>query len=170
MANALPLGITTEIAAIPPIEENTRYVDCGVLSIGVEYRFLNNNLIAGSYEDTKDKDAVAERAPAGIDDEGLSFHVCDGESGTEYLRFDVFRDDPHYHYLRSDGTQQIVSYDTAAHGDMFDWATTCLRSRLPQMLEHAGAGDLAGRVDGRDVDQAMPAVLELAKAGLGANA
>ncbi len=166
----LPLGITTEIGAIPPVEENTRYVDCGVLSIGVEYRFLNNNLIEGSYEETKDKDAVAERAPAGIDDEGLSFHVCDRTSGIEYLRFDVFRDDPHYHYLRPDGTQQIVTYDTSAHGDMFDWATTCLRSRLPQMLKFAGARDLAGRVDERDVEAAMPAVLDLAQAGLGAHA
>jgi hypothetical protein len=165
-----PLGITTEIGAIPPVEENTRYVDCGVLSIGVEYRFLNNELIADNYQGTKDKDAVAEKAPAAIDDEGLSFHVYDRASGVEYLRFDVFREDPHYHYLRPDGTQQIVPYDTSANGEMFDWATTCLRSRLPQMLEYAGVRDLAGRVDDADLQAALPKVMELARAGQGAHA
>ncbi len=91
-----------------------------------------------------------------MEDRGWSVHVCDAATGAEYLRFDVFEGDPHYHYIHPGDHHFVVPFDRAASGDMTEWAIECLRRRLPEMLEHAGASDLAARVDRAQLEAAIP--------------
>jgi hypothetical protein len=163
MCNALPLGIRVDGGAIPPVEEHTTYVDVGALSIGVEYRLLTDDIVDDSYAGTEDAAEVDANRPDALDDEGVSFHVCDASDGREYLRFDAFRDDPHYHYIHAEGYQQIVVFDPSASGDMLQWSLGCLESRLPEMLRHAGAGELADKVDRALVAAALPGIATLAR-------
>jgi hypothetical protein len=85
--------------------------------------------------------------------------VCASGSLEEYLRFDCFRVDPHYHYITpAEGHQEIVKFDSVAHGDMMEWALGRLGDRLPQMLARAGATDLAEAVDPSAVSAVLPRV------------
>jgi hypothetical protein len=102
---------------------------------------------------------LEERAPVGgFTDEGVSIHVCATDGGHEYLRFDVFDDDPHYHYVDTSGqSNRVVAFDDVAHGDMLPWALDRLRTKLPSMLRAAGGQDVAA-----DVEALPPAELESA--------
>lgn len=78
-----------------------------------------------------------ERRAVG-DDGGGTVHVFDADM-TEFLRFDCFTHEPHYHYIYPDRPQRVVAFDTAAHGDMTEWVfDTVLPQRLPSMLAHVG--------------------------------
>ncbi|MCW2656512.1 MAG: hypothetical protein JWR06_705 [Jatrophihabitans sp.] len=147
---------------IPPVAANTRYVAAGAISIGVEYRLINEEIVQANLNahglDTSGPDV---RARMIADDGGVSLHVCDTETRTEYLRFDLFDGSPHYHYLAPGDYQINIPYDWFACGDMTSWALRCIRERLPEMLAFCGAQDLAGQVDPAQIEAAMPAVLEL---------
>lgn len=146
--------------AIPPIEENTRYVDAGALRVGVEYRYLTEQFLAsesGSVMPVRD-DLVK------FDSEGISIHVFDSEKSLEHLRFDIFDKDAHYHYIGPDGSNQVVVYDKAACGDMWDWTKRCLLDRLTDMLVRAGADELVNKVNQATVEAAMVEIENLAMA------
>ena len=96
----------------------------------------------------------------------MSIHVCDDGDGGEYLRFDAFDGDPHYHYLTPGVGHTVIIFDEAALGDMLPWTLHCLRERLPQMLTMAGAGDLVERIDIADVHAALPEIERLAERAL----
>ncbi|HLX88537.1 MAG TPA: hypothetical protein VKR22_08815, partial [Acidimicrobiales bacterium] len=85
----------------------------------------------------------------GFTDEGVSIHVNGTADGHEYLRFDVFDAEPHYHYNHPGEpvVNNVVEFDAVANGDMLDWALDCLRTRLPSMLAEAGGGDLVAAID-----------------------
>ena len=153
-------GITRyEIMPIPPIEAHTERFEAGVVSIGVEYRLLDDAITAAF--------AVTQgttEAPS-IDDRGVSLHVFggSGEDESEYLRFDCFEEDPHYHYVsHAKQTNEMVHLDPNAHGDPLEWALGCIRSRLPQMLDRAGAASLASQVDVSRIEEILPKVAEAA--------
>ena len=133
---------------MPPAPENTDYLEVGPLRIGIEYRKLDPATIEAAYDDGGDVAEIRENSPeGGFTDEGLSFHVESIEDNHEYLRFDAFADDPHYHYVdREAGTNNVVDFDVAAHGKMIPWILDCLATRLGPMLEHAGARSLASRI------------------------
>ena len=66
----------------------------------------------------------------------------------EFIRFDMFVDEPHYHYVdKAAGTNTLVFYDAVAHGPVVPWTLGQLRHRLPDMLRHAGGMDVADAVD-----------------------
>ena len=147
----------------PPDAEHTRYFDAGAVRIGVEYRDVDPESLTATYAGNAAHLAeLEERSPAGgFTDEGVSIHVC-GDDGHEYVRFDVFDDEPHYHYVHKpspegDIVNNVIAYDVVAHGDMLDWAIGRLRTRLPDMLRAAGGDDVAARLDdarvGRTVDE-----------------
>ena len=98
----------------------------------------------------------------------MSLHVYavppgDGGEPVEHLRFDCFDEDPHYHYVSvRDGSNVVAHLDPVAIGDPLAWALDRLRHRLPQMLAHAGASDLAERVDAAAIDDVLPRVTEAA--------
>jgi hypothetical protein len=112
---------------------------------------------------------LAKSPDGGFADEGVSLHVNGTADGHEYLRFDVFDGEPHYHYVHrvpegADPVNQVCDYDVNAHGDMLTWALDCIRTRLPQMLPHAGGADLVGQIDRAQLDAALDHVTDLAAA------
>jgi len=133
---------------VAPIPEATTYIPARALSIGVEYRLLTDDIIDAAFSrDLREASGIeADRPQAGLDDRGVSIHVCDAETGHEFVRFDNFGDDPHYHYIVPGSHNVVVPFDYVAHGDFLPWAFGRLRTQLPDMLREAGAADLADRV------------------------
>src|SRR5690606_35752057 len=117
---------------------DTRWFDAGAVRIGVEYRDVDPEALLATYEG--DADHLAElqaRSPeGGFSDRGVSLHVCGADDGHEYLRFDVFDGEPHYHYVvpGAETLNNVVEFDAVAHGDMLPFALGCLRHRLAEML------------------------------------
>ncbi len=147
---------------IPPVEEHTEVFDAGVVSIGVEYRLLNDAIAAAS---AIERAAGADASGGSLDDRGVSLHVFADVGGrrVEVLRFDCFQEDPHYHYVSWDErSNEMLHIDPVAEGDPLAWALERIRTRLPQMLERAGAADAASQVDLRRVDAVLPRVAEAA--------
>ena len=153
-------GVVYNMQPQPPVEENTRWFEAGVVTIGVEYREVDPENLVATYQDSAEDMAVLkERSPeGGFTDEGVSLHVRGTDDGHEYVRFDVFDAEPHYHYVRPPGGHNnVVPFDAVADGDMLPWALDRLRNRLSDMLTEAGGGDLAPRLDaavlGKVVDE-----------------
>lgn len=147
---------------IPPIKEQTEYIEAGAVTIGVEYRLLNEAIAnAGNLESAGGQDT----GNRGAEDRGVALHVFGKERGemVEYLRFDCFDEDPHYHYVSwKNKTNEMLHLDPIAEGDALEWALGCIQSRLPQMLARAGAADLAKRMDPVAIAAAMPRVTDAA--------
>lgn len=159
--------LTYRTLPVPAFEERTTRFEAGAVTIGVEYRLLDERTILEFYgPDARAKfDNVA---PAGmgdvVEEDGLCVHVFGTADGLEYLRFDCFDDAPHYHYLDPRGPRNVVvEYDAVADGPMLDWAFQALRTRLAPMLVEAGAGDLAVRVDQRELTRVLPRAVECAR-------
>jgi len=145
------IGKVYAIAPQPPVAEHTRYLRAGNVTIGIEYRTLDPEGLIATYEhDAAQLAELLERSPeGGFTDEGLSLHVCGTEDGHEYVRFDVFAGEPHYHYNHPGQpvVNNVVDFDVAAHGAMLPWALDCLRTRLGPMLAEAGGADLVAGLD-----------------------
>jgi hypothetical protein len=157
----MTIGTVYTAKPIPPEERVTTYVPAGPLTIGVEMRALDETVLVGHLEDAnaQQRAEVAANKAAVVDDGGISLHVCATAGRREYVRFDCFREEPHYHYIFSDGvTQEIMKFDEVAHGDMLDWALRQLATRLPQMLSKAGADELVASFDQAALDAALPEV------------
>ena len=153
--SSLSLGTVYAIAPQPADEASTRWIDAGPIAIGVEYRELDPESLLATYADNpQSMEDILKAGGATFVDEGVSFHVKSTEDGHEYLRFDVFEGEPHYHYIRKvsageEISNHIIPFDIAAHGDMFEWVLRCLRERLPAMLREVSAEGLV-----RDLDPA----------------
>jgi hypothetical protein len=149
---------------VPAFEERTARFVAGVVTIGVEYRLLDEATILEFYgSDARAK--FGNVAPAGIGDvvqeDGLCLHVFGTDDGLEYVRFDCFDDAPHYHYLDPHAPRNVVvEYDAVANGPMVDWALHALRTRLPAMVGHAGAVAVAASVDPAEIARVLPDVTE----------
>ena len=98
-------------------------------------------------------------------DQGVCIHVLGDVSGKdrELLRFDCFDQEPHYHYAPLDKNERRMLDKTTA-GNPLGWALTQLRTRLPEMLEHAGFAAVAGRLDRDQVERKLDEVEEAARA------
>jgi hypothetical protein len=148
----------------PPVEEDTQWLSGGVLRIGVEYRNINPANLSETYRDDPAALSEIEAATAGTGpvDAGVSIHVCGVDDGHEYLRFDMFDDEPHYHYIWPEGDHNhIVPIDVAAC-DVMEFAFSCLRHRLDPMLRKAHGGALADRLNQDDEARLIDEVEELA--------
>jgi hypothetical protein len=155
------IGTRYNSMPIPPVPEHTFSVAAGPLSIGVEFRHVDAAIIDATYGGGAVRLAADDTPqPPILHDRGASVHVCDGATGAEYLRFDLFEDDPHYHYIHPGEHQLVVPFDRAASGDMLAWTLARLSTRIRQMLECAGAPDLAGRIAPADIEAALPAVAD----------
>jgi hypothetical protein len=112
---------------IPLIEANSRWFDAGPISIAVEARALG------------DSPTRMVRGP--------SIHVFDAAHREEFLRFDVFGQVLHYHYILNKENSNILwGYDPDANGPMIPWVAAALRDRLPVMLHGIGEHALAKQV------------------------
>ncbi|WP_141004291.1 DUF7700 domain-containing protein [Nocardioides humi] len=117
----------------------------------------------------------------GYYDRGVSVYVNETSTGRDYLRFDCFEREPHYHYhhlhelrdagveismeyLRISGYAECVTmngmwhqlpFDSVANGDIRDWVLDRLGRRIAPMLREAGAAALADAVDQDVVARAL---------------
>jgi hypothetical protein len=156
-------GTVYSVQPIPPDPAHTVYVEAGSLRIGVEHRLLDNANLAANYEGGDMDEIQAAVAGQDIEDNGVSLHIVGSEDGHEYLRFDMFEHEPHYHYIEKSGERQtIMEFDRIAHGEMLPWALGQLRNRLPEMLRHAGGGDLVGKLDSGKIESSLIEVERLA--------
>lgn len=150
---------------IPPIEKHTRYIDVGNVRIGVEYRVLTDDLVAAIRPALQTATGEEEGQLVELDDSGVSLHVFAGPEGQqkEYLRFDCFSEDPHYHYVDwQNNSNEVLHIDPVADGDPLSWSLTRIGTRLPQMLGRAGAADVAKRVDMNLIEQSMQEIEQMA--------
>ena len=98
-------------------------------------------------------------------DHGPSLRIYGDVEGTpvQLLRFDCFVEDPHYHYVSwGERFNHMLHLDPVADGDPLLWALERIRTRLPQMLERAGAAALAATLDARALEAILPRVTEAA--------
>ncbi len=157
-------GTVYNVPPIPPDDAHTNYVEAGAIRIGVEYRLLDEAELAANYQGKQMEviqDALAGNA---VQDNGVSLHVVGSEDGHEYLRFDLFEQEPHYHYIDVSGKEQtIIDFDRVAHGPMLPWALAQIRTRLVPMLVRAGGAKLAADLDAERIAGCLVEVEKLAR-------
>lgn len=157
-------GTVYTVPPIPPDPEHTTYVDAGAIKLGVEFRLLDEAELEANYEGAamdEIKDALDGNA---VEDNGVSIHVVGASDGHEYLRFDMFEQEPHYHYIEPSGaSQRIVDFDRVAHGEMLPWTLEQIRSRLPAMLAHAGGAALVPELEEARIAAVLAEVEKLAR-------
>jgi hypothetical protein len=163
------IGKVYNIPPQPPVDAHNHVLPAGAITLGVEYREVDPTSLRDTYADNAAHLAeLEERSPeGGFTDAGVSIHVCGSDDGFEYLRFDVFDDEPHYHYVhRADGgdvVNQVIDFDAVAYGEMLPWAIERLRMRLPEMLRAAGGAQVADRLDMQVVAPVIDKVAEMAE-------
>jgi hypothetical protein len=139
---------------IPMVTEHCIPVDAGAVQLVVESRKLTNEIIGDTYHGAVD-------AAIPFDDFGATLHVCGTVDGLEYLRFDCFENEPHYHYIeQAVGANTVVRIDELAVGDPIDFSLACVEHHLPDMLRHCGVAGLADAVAG-EPDKVITAVAEV---------
>jgi hypothetical protein len=162
------IGKVYGIPPQPPVAEHTRVLPAGAVVFGVEYRVVDPDTLRELYSSNAEHlDEFENRSPyGGFYDRGVSIHVSGGD-GWEYVRFDVFDDEPHYHYIHrtTDGSvvNQVVDFDVTAHGDMLDWTVARLRTRLAEMLRAAGGAKVASELNESITTPAIDEVDRLAR-------
>lgn len=121
-------------------------IPAGPVTFVVEARSLTQDAIVANEEEQGRSDGI-EHDYDDLHDYGASLHVLGAASREEYLRFDCFDHEPHYHYIRNDLQRNVVvRFDDIAEGDALDWTVARVATRLPEMLEHANAVDVAAAV------------------------
>jgi hypothetical protein len=149
----------------PPVLADTTFVDASAIKIGVEYRELDSEGFQEIYRGTE-YEALALESDPQVDLAGVSLHVYDAQADVEYLRFDCFEGDSHYHYIHEwttpdDVDNHVVHWDEVANGPMLPWAFERIRTRLPEMLAEAGAEHLSDKVDAQAISRAVDQVEEI---------
>lgn len=156
-------GTVYSVPPIPPDAEHTTWVEAGAISIGVEYRLLDDAELAAHYQGEQMTEIQRATGGNAVQDNGVSLHVADSSDGHEYLRFDLFQQEPHYHYIELSGDKQtIVDYDAVALGPMLPWALAQIRTRLAEMLSFAGGEALVPKLDAARIDASLVEVEKLA--------
>ncbi|HEY7107658.1 MAG TPA: hypothetical protein VH986_14750 [Acidimicrobiia bacterium] len=86
-----------------------------------------------------------------------------GSDDHEYLKFDMFQVNAHYHYEPPGTDERIVGIDTVAVGDAVEWVMERLRQRLAPMLTEAGGGSLTDALDDATLTDAIADVEALVR-------
>jgi hypothetical protein len=112
---------------------------------------------------------------AGVEVSGPTIRVVGADDDHEYLRFDMFNRDAHYHYMSpstgaDERVERVVVLDTVAEGDPVSWAIERLRSRLAPMLANAGGQRVVALLEeatpGRAIEE-VEALIRAAQARAG---
>jgi hypothetical protein len=151
------------VMPIPAVAEHEESFEAGVVRVGVEYRLLTDAIAATAELEGAAGETRGQTTE--LDDRGVALHVYAEQDGEEreFLRFDCFLEDPHYHYVSwRDKANEMIHLDPVADGDPLSWALERIRTRLPQMLARAGAGDIAARVDLQAMEEALPRITQAA--------
>ncbi|MGI9433036.1 MAG: DUF7700 domain-containing protein [Myxococcota bacterium] len=147
------------VMPIPATEANTTFFSAGAIRLGVEFRELTDAVAAAAVLESASGDERGQTTE--LDDRGVSIHVFGHQDGEEreFLRFDCFLEDPHYHYISwRERRNEMLHMDPIMSGDPVEFALECIGRRLPSLLARAGAPDVASAVDLAQVEQALPAV------------
>jgi len=153
VANELEPSKTVEVVRgqyhrfklIPILQHHSRWFEAGPVTIAVEARALGES---------------RERMVR-----GPSIHVFSADRSKEFVRFDMFGREQHYHYILDDLQHNIVwGYDADANGPMLDWVIASLRRRLPAMLRTVRENELAEKIEREGWDSSvLPAVEQAAR-------
>jgi hypothetical protein len=149
---------------MPPEPEHSTSVDAGAIRIVVEQRVLTEKMLRDAYKDDPVAQANFDRPDREKlpDLSGVSLHVFSARDDLEYLRFDCFAEDSHYHYIQhAENVNLVLNFDDTADGEMLPWALERIRTRLPEMLRRAGATALAEEIDPQAVAAALARVQEI---------
>ena len=144
---AYQLGRAYTVMPIPMVPEHCVEISAGPVTFVVEARALSDDAIIENEKSRGVSDGVDH--DKGVDDYGASLHVCDadGRLGKEFLRFDAFDNEPHYHYIFNESQSNVVvRFDNVAEGDPLEWTLRGVGSRLAEMLEYAEGADVAAAV------------------------
>lgn len=101
----------------------------------------------------------------GVEAGGPTVRVLSGSDEHEYLRFDMFNVNPHYHYEPPAEQERILMIDIVAEGDAVSWGLARLRDRLAPMLIAAGGQGLADALDDQVLARAIDDVEALVRTG-----
>ena len=157
-------GTVYTVPPIPPDAQHTTWVDAGVIRIGVEYRLLDDAELAANYQGDQMEEIQEATGGNAVQDNGVSLHIAGAKDDHEYLRFDLFEGEPHYHYIEPSGDRQtIVEYDRVALGPMLPWALDQIRTRLAPMLSFAGGEALVPNLDAGRIETSLVEVEKLAR-------
>jgi hypothetical protein len=130
---------------IPLMEHHSRWFDAGSISIAVEARALGTS-----------RDNMVR---------GPSIHVFSADRKSEFVRFDLFGNVSHYHYVLNGPQHNVVwGYDPDANGPMLPWIIAALRDRLPTMLRRSGETELASKIERDGWDTSVLTEVERAAA------
>ena len=99
----------------------------------------------------------------GVEAGGPTVRVLGGDDDHEYLRFDMFNINPHYHYEPPADQERILMIDTVAEGDAISWGIARLRDRLAPMLVAAGGPGLAEALNDQVLARAVDDVEALVR-------
>ena len=99
----------------------------------------------------------------GVEAGGPTVRVLGGDDDHEYLRFDMFNVNPHYHYEPPAEQERVLMIDTVAEGDAVSWGIARLRARLGPMLVAAGGQGLADALDEQMLARAVGDVESLVR-------
>jgi hypothetical protein len=152
------IGIVYQVQPEAPDPARCTRFEASAVVFVLEGRVVDPESLAASYADDPDGLAEIERhsPEGGFYDSGVSVHVIGTQDGHEYLRFDIFDDDPHYHYVRpSLDHNHWIPFDPIAAGDMLPFVMRCLRERLGAMLSEAGGAEVAGDLKTSEIAEAV---------------
>ncbi len=165
MDENVKIGIVYRVQPEPPDPDECRWFDAGAVRLGLEYRVLDPERLAEAFSKSEaDLAEIEANSPeGGFFDSGVSIHVVGATDGHEYLRFDAFDADPHYHYVRPTGDHNHwIPFDPIAGGDMLAFAIRCLRERLGSMLTQAGGQSVAARLNDVELGPVIDEIERLA--------
>lgn len=170
MQEIVKIGIVYRVQPEPPDPENCRWLDAGAVKLGLEYRELDPERLAAAYAGREEDlaEIEANSPEGGFYGSGVSIHVVGAADGHEYLRFDAFDGDPHYHYVRPSGDyNHWIPFDSIAGGDMLSFAIRSLRERLGPMLREAGGEKIAALLDPAEQAPLIDEIERMARKALG---
>ena len=151
------------VMPIAPIEANTTFFAAGAVRFGVEFRELTDAVAASAVLEGATGDERGQTTE--LDDRGVSIHVFGNQDGEEreFLRFDCFLEDPHYHYISwREHSNEMLHMDPSLSGDPVEFALECIGRRLPSLLARAGAQEVAEAIDPSSVERALQEVRDTA--------
>ena len=108
---------------IPAAEARTTFFSAGAIRFGVEFRELTDAVAASAVLEAASGDERGQTTE--LDDRGVSIHVFGNQDGEEreFLRFDCFLEDPHYHYISwREHSNEMLHMDPALSGDPVEFA------------------------------------------------
>lgn len=89
----------------------------------------------------------------------LEVHMRDGEVWRRVIRFDCFRDYPHWHLFHADGRDDRRPWGTGGTKGALAATESALREQLPTLLERGGYPEVARSLDPSEISPVIAEAL-----------